>query len=278
MHLISRGIVHHPFFFHVGNIAMSGYGIALVMAFLIAWVVIARENGRRGDDVAFAGEIILAASIGGLVGSKLFYAAFVGSGSILTRGGQSFWGGLIGGACAYSLWARLRHVSFFHYLDVIGMAIAAGYAVGRTGCWAIGDDYGRPWNSPFAVQFPEGAPPTTAANMQRIFGENPPLGSDATTIIAVHPTQLYETALGFVMFLVLWRLRDNRHAQGWLFGSYCVLAGVERFLIEFVRVEPDRLSIGLPIAQVVALAIILIGGLLMYARRGATKKTPTIGE
>lgn len=256
---------------------MSGYGIAIVMAFLIAWVVIARENGYRGDNVGFAAEVVLAASIGGLVGSKLFYDAFVGSGSLLTRSGHSFWGGLIGGACAYSLWAQLRRVSFFRYLDITGVAIAAGYAVGRTGCWAIGDDYGRPWNSSFAVKFPQGAPPTTAANMLRIYGEIPPLGSDPATIIAVHPTQLYETALGFVMFLVLWRLRDNRHAQGWLFGSYCVLAGVERFLIEFVRVEPDRLSIGLPIAQVVALAIILIGGLLMYARRGATKKTPTIG-
>jgi phosphatidylglycerol:prolipoprotein diacylglycerol transferase len=275
--LTSPGIVHHPFFFHVGKIAMSGYGVAIVMAFVIAWVVIARENGRRGDEVAFAGEIVLAASIGGLAGAKLFYAAFVGGGSLITRGGHSFWGGLIGGACAYGLWARLRHVSFFRYLDVIGISIAAGYAVGRTGCWAIGDDYGRLWNSPFAVKFPEGAPPTTAANMLRIFGEVPPLGSAPDTILAVHPTQLYETVFGFAMFLVLWRLRDHDHAPGWLFGLYCVLAGVERFLIEFVRVEPDHLSVGLSIAQVVALAITLIGGLLMYVRRGVGPRAPRIG-
>jgi phosphatidylglycerol:prolipoprotein diacylglycerol transferase len=114
--------------------------------------------------------------------------------------------------------------------------------------------------------------------MLRIFREVPPLGSHADTILAVHPTQLYETVFGFLMFLFLWRLRDHRHLQGWLFGLYCVLAGMERFLIEFVRVEPDRLSVGLPIAQVVALAITATGGLLMYARRAPTEQPPRIKD
>ena len=60
------------------------------------------------------------------------------------------------------------------------------------------------------------------------------------TVLRVHPTQLYETALGFVMFLILWRLRDHKHAEGWLFGLYCVLAGLERFVIEFFRAKDDR--------------------------------------
>jgi phosphatidylglycerol---prolipoprotein diacylglyceryl transferase len=264
---MSSGIVHQPFLFHVGTFAMSGYGLAMVLAFFIAWVVVARESRRRGYDAEVAGQIVVAAAIGSFVGSKLFYAAVMGGSAVLSRGAHSFWGGLIGGMCAYWLWARLRHDSFFRYLDLIGIAIAAGYSVGRTGCWAIGDDYGRPWNSPLAVQFPEGAPPTTAANMVRIFGEAPPPGSDAATIVAVHPTQLYETALGLVMFFILWRLRDHRRAPGWLFGLYCVMAGVERFLIEFVRAKPDRLLVGLSVAQVVALAITVAGALLMHRRR-----------
>jgi phosphatidylglycerol:prolipoprotein diacylglycerol transferase len=263
---VSRGIVHRPLLFHIANVVISGYGIAIVMAFLIAWVVIARENERRGDEVAFAAEIVLVASIGGLAGSKLFYVAFVGNGPILSRGGHAFWGGLIGGACAYIVWARLRRVSVFYYLDIIGVAIAAGYAVGRTGCWAIGDDYGRAWNSPFAVQFPEGAPPTTAANLLNIYGQPLPSGATLTTIVAVHPTQLYETLLGLVMFLVLWHLRGHRHARGWGFGLYLVLAGVERFLIEFVRVEPDHPTLGLANAQLVALAITGVGAAFVYAR------------
>ena len=43
------------------------------------------------------------------------------------------------------------------------------------------------------------------------------------------------------MFCILWRLRDHKHAEGWLFGVYCVLAGIERFIIEFFRAKDDRL-------------------------------------
>lgn len=75
---------------------MIGFGDA----FLIAWVVIARVNSWRGDNIAFAREIVLAASIGGLVGSKILDTVFIGHGPIVSRGGHPFWGGLIGGASA----------------------------------------------------------------------------------------------------------------------------------------------------------------------------------
>jgi phosphatidylglycerol:prolipoprotein diacylglycerol transferase len=86
-------------------------------------------------------------------------------------------------------------------------------------------------------------------------------------VIAVHPSQLYETAMGLVMFAVLWRLRGHRHAEGWLFGVYCVLAGIERFLVEFVRAKDDRFFGPLTTAQVIAITIALIGLAVMQWRR-----------
>ena len=65
-------------------------------------------------------------------------------------------------------------------------------------------------------------------------------GVAPNAVLAVHPTQLYETGMGFLMFLLLWRMRDHRHAEGWLFGVYCILAGVERFIVEFFRAKDDR--------------------------------------
>ena len=276
--MTSSGIVHHPLLFQVGPVVISGYGIALAMGFLIAWVVVARESARRGyDDATLAGELVLAAAIGSVIGAKLAYVIVTGDvGSALTRGGHVFWGGLAGGVGGCWVLTRLRRISFTRYFDVAALAVAAGYTVGRTGCWAVGDDYGKPWDSPFAVRFPEGAPPSTAINMLRLFGEAPPPGSGLTEVVPVHPTQLYETVLGFVMFLVLWRRRDHPHAQGWLFGLYAVLAGVERFLVEFLRAKPDRLPGGLSVAQVVALVVATVGGLLMYARRDVTEKSPGI--
>ena len=125
------------------------------------------------------------------------------------------------------------------------LLVAAAYAVGRTGCWAVGDDYGRPWNGPWATVFPHGAPPSTAGNLSHLFGIKFPPGTPDSQLIAVHPTQLYEVTLGFIMFVILWRLRDHRHAEGWLFGLYCVLAGLERFIIvgygcTFAGISPRR--------------------------------------
>jgi phosphatidylglycerol:prolipoprotein diacylglycerol transferase len=82
-------------------------------------------------------------------------------------------------------------------------------------------------------------------------------------VLAVHPTQLYETAMGLVMFAILWRLRDHKHAAGWLFGAYCVLQGVERFLVEFLRAKDDRFLGPLTVAQVIALTFVACGAVWM---------------
>ena len=95
-------------------------------------------------------------------------------------------------------------------------------------------------------------------------------------MLTVHPTQLYETALGFVMFLILWRLRGHKHAEGWLFGLYCVLAGLERFLIEFLRAKDDRFFGGLTAAQVIALAVVAAGVIIMQRRSAVGPSRPGI--
>lgn len=186
--------------------------------------------------------------------------------NLFTRGGFVFWGGFLG-AVAATAWAiRCRGLVFLQVADVAGIAIAAGYAVGRTGCWALGDDYGRPWASRQAVQFPEGAPPSTVANMVQLFHVRVPPGMPPDAVMAVYPTQLAETALGVLMFLALWRMRDHRHAAGWLFGVYCVLAGVERFVVEIVRAKDDRFFGGvISTAQVTALAVGVVGVCLVAA-------------
>jgi phosphatidylglycerol:prolipoprotein diacylglycerol transferase len=88
-------------------------------------------------------------------------------------------------------------------------------------------------------------------------------------VIAVHPTQLYETAMGLVMFAILWRLKDHRHAAGWLFGVYCVLQGIERFLVEFLRAKDDRFVGPFTVAQAIAMTFVVAGALWMWRRSAA---------
>ncbi len=259
---------HIPFAVDIGPLELTGFGVAMLLAFVIGQMAASEELDRRGWDPNIMGDITVAAVVGGLGGAKLYYAILIGDlSAVFSRAGFVFWGGLIGGIVASAAVLLWRKESFAKVSDAAAPGLAAAYAVGRTGCWAVGDDYGRPWDGPLAVAFPDGAPPSTVANLTQQFGLTGYSDLPAGQVLAVHPTQLYETAMGLVMFFVIWRLRNHRHAAGWLFGIYCVLAGIERFVVEFFRAKDDSLSVGITIAQSIAIAAIVIGIALLVARR-----------
>ena len=276
------GIIHRPTTFPIyGSLEITGFGLAVLAAFVISQIVCQREFWRRGQNAEAAAmpDIVLAALIGTLIGGRA-YSVILNGGPLLSRSGFVFWGGFIGSVFLCWLTIRWRKLQFLRVADVCGIAIAAGYSVGRTGCWAVGDDYGRPWSGPFAVQFPHGAPPSTAQIMSQQFGAQFPAGTAPDTVIAVHPTQLYETFMGFVMFALLWRFRDHQHRSGWLFGMYCVLAGIERFIVEFFRAKDDHVSLaaGQSTAQIIALVIFSIGvGLMAWCNGPAARTGAVVG-
>jgi phosphatidylglycerol:prolipoprotein diacylglycerol transferase len=274
---IYASISQNAFTYNIGSFQFTGFGIAMLAAFIIAQIITQHEIWRRGYDPAPVSDLVFAAVIGGILGGKIYYAILMGDvGALFTRAGLVFWGGLIGGIIAVLGVAWRKKMSLMRVADVGGIAVAAAYAVGRTGCWAVGDDYGRPWNGPWAVSFPNGAPPTTVENMTQLFHMHFPAGMNPMQVVSVHPTQLYEVILGFIMFLILWRLRDHSHAEGWLFGLYCVLAGVERFVMEIFRAKDDRFFGPFTSAQVVAVMFVIAGIILMRMRRNVTAKTPGI--
>ena len=261
-------IVHHPFQFGLGPLQFTGFGIAVVLGFVVAQMIGQEEMVRRGYDPTPIGDMIFGAVVGGLLGAKLYFVVVLGHwDSFFARGGFVFWGGLIGGTLGVLLIAWRKHVPLWRVAEVGAPAVAAAYAVGRTGCWAVGDDYGHPWNGPLAVQFPEGAPASTAGIMAREFNVTLPPGTDPATVLAVHPTQLYEVTMALLMFAVLWKLRRHRHAEGWLIGVYLILAGIERFIVEFFRAKDDVLSIGITSAQLIAIVALILGGVVLYLRR-----------
>jgi phosphatidylglycerol:prolipoprotein diacylglycerol transferase len=112
-------------------------------------------------------------------------------------------------------------------------------------------------------------PPSTAANLQQQFGIPIAPGTDPSTVLAVHPTQLYEVAIMLVAFAILWALRTRARATGWLFGLYLVLAGIERFFVEILRAKDDRvLWGGFTLAQLTSILLVLIGAALLARWRG----------
>jgi phosphatidylglycerol---prolipoprotein diacylglyceryl transferase len=267
----------YPFVVPLGPLEITGYGLMLMVAFLMGGWLIARQLRERQLREEYAADIVAAAVIGGIVGAKLWYVALTGDpDALFSRGGLVWYGGFLGGALAVILNGWRLKVPLRWTMHLTAPALAAAYALGRVGCFLVNDDYGKPTSMPWGVRFPEGLPPSTAGNLQQLFDVPVPPGIDPSTVLAVHPTQLYEVVLMLLAFAVLWSLRKRRYPIGWIFGLYLVFAGVERFLVEFVRAKDDYLVGGFTLAQLTSVIVVMLGCVLLAKWRKAADPSPSI--
>lgn len=249
----------YPFILRLGPLELTGYGLMMMVAFLMAGWAIQLDLRRRGLDEEFAADIVIAGVVGGLVGAKIWYVVLTGEwDALLRRGGFVWYGGFLGATAAILLNSWRRHVPWRFTVDICAAPLALGYALGRVGCFLVNDDYGIPSSLPWAMKFPQGLPPTTVANLTAM-GVTFPAGTNPLEVVAVHPTQIYETVLMFLAFWWMWRRRDHGHATGWMLGCYLVLAGLERFLVEFLRAKDDRFLVGFTVAQATSVALVVVG-------------------
>ena len=203
--------------------------------------------------------IVIAAVIGCLVGGRLWYVAVTGHlDAMFGRCGLVWYGGFLGGVLAVLANGWRQRVPARFTFELTAPALALGYALGRVGCFLVNDDYGVPSSLPWAMKFPQGLPPSTVAELSRAGASFPP-GTDPFQVVAVHPTQLYETAVMLGAFAWLWSRRTHGHATGWLFGAWLVFAGTERLLVEFLRAKDDRIIGEVTLSQAVSVALVLVG-------------------
>lgn len=247
--------------FKVGPVSISPFGGMMVLAFLLSWMHLRWGLGRLeiGDEED-ASALLLAAGLGGIAGAKLYYAILYGDpASLIQRSGLVWYGGLIVGALSLLWTARRRKLPMARVLDVSATTVALGYAVGRIGCFLVGDDYGVPTRLPWGVAFPYGLPgPTTAGFLRREYSAAVAPEVPADELLRVHPTQLYETLICLAIWLLGVRLIRRRVAPGTI--AYCVLSlmAVERFLVEFFRAKDDRLLGSFTVAQGISVLLLLL--------------------
>jgi len=220
---------------------ISTFGVMLAVAFLAGFWITARRMEEEGLDPELSSTLLIYAMFGGLLGSKLYYAIDVGlrtgapfADLFFARAGITWYGGLIGGTLACFVGARIHGVSFLTLANCSATTLAVGQALGRIGCFLVGDDYGKPSDLPWAVAFPRGAPPT----------DEP-----------VHPTQLYEVAWLLPVAAFLWWRRKR---SPFVFGEYLIANGIGRIVIEQWRVNP-QVALGMTEPQWIGVALVVAG-------------------
>jgi phosphatidylglycerol:prolipoprotein diacylglycerol transferase len=265
----------YPFVLELGPLEITGYGLMMMVAFLMGGWLIAIELKRRGLTEDYAADAVAAAVIGGIVGAKLWYVTVSQDmGALFSRGGLVWYGGFIGGTAAVILNGWRLKVPLRWTMQLVAPALPAAYALGRIGCFLVNDDYGRPTDVAWAVKFPRGLPPSTAASMEQLFGIPVPQGTDPSAVLAVHPTQIYEAILMLAAFMWLWTLRKSGRPIGWIFGLYLVIAGVERFLIEILRAKDDRFLGPFTLAQLTSVILVGVGIWVMTRLQGSSDPEP----
>ena len=219
------------------------------------------------------GEITILALIFGLLGAKLFdifenWSDFLQNPSayLLSPAGLTFYGGLICATIAIIIYARKHKIPLRHLADAIAPPLMIAYAIGRIGCQVAGDgDWGIVNSNPkpfgwlpdwmWAFNFPHnvneaGVP--IAGCVGKYCNQLPQ---------AVYPTAFYETVVCTLFFFVLWSLRTRLKPFGAVFALYLILNGLERFLIEKIRVnnKMDFLGFEPTQAEVISTGLVLVG-------------------
>jgi phosphatidylglycerol:prolipoprotein diacylglycerol transferase len=270
----------YPILFRIGDFEVTSFGLMMFLSFLSAAWLTGKQLQRYGLPRDLAWDLLAWVAIGGILGAKLYYLALHWQDlaadpvrELTSRGGLVWYGGLIGGIVAYYLQVRARKLPMAVMFDATAPALAFAYAVGRLGCFLVGDDYGVPTDSWVGIAFPQGSPPSTAGNLRTI-GVDVPASIPDATVLAVHPTQLYEIGLALVMFAILWHIGGRRLHRGQLFGLYMMLYAVERFIIEFVRAKGDRILLGLSTSQVASI-LLLTAGVVLWVRQRQAPVAPT---
>jgi phosphatidylglycerol:prolipoprotein diacylglycerol transferase len=235
----------YPILFSIGGFEITSFGVLVAAAALVGVSMFRRELAWSGlPDNAVDGAII--GVLAGLAGAKLLWVAEhrgedAFTSLLFSRGGLSWFGGFVGGVGAALVYFLVKGYPVVRTVAAATPALAAGHAIGRIGCFLVGDDYGRPTTLPWGVAFPQGLPPTLAR---------------------VHPTQLYEALILVVLCLLLIRWRRGGASDRTVLGRYLAIGGAARFLIEFIRVN-ERVIAGLTVAHIAALLMMLAGLALM---------------
>ncbi len=249
-----------------------------------------REVEELVHPYELTGSVILLAAIAGIIGAKIFHQLenwneFIADpiGSLFSFSGLTFYGGLIVAAFAVGIYGTKNRIHWLNMADSVAPSLILAYGVGRIGCQMSGDgDWGIVNTNPkpdwlswlpdwaWAYDYPH--------NVLREGIPIPGCSGDYCYKLAetVFPTPIYETTMSLLIFAFLWAIRKKLPYAGMLFAIYLVFNGVERFLIEKIRVNTQYHIWDMEItqAEIISVVLVILGilGIFYSWKRGKKLK------
>ncbi len=252
------------------SLPIPTFGFCMALSFWAAYVIFTLEFRRKQRMGAISPNI----PIGRLMDRLLLWCGLIGfAGALLLaklegHTGLNYFGGLLFGMITYLFILHRKGIALTTALDIGSPGMMLAYAIGRIGCHLAGDgDWGIISSSPkpawlswapdwvWAAHYPHNA------IRQGVFLSG--CHGDYCSVLpaGVFPTSLYESLVCLALFFTLWTLRRRLTVPGSLFFVYALFTGLERFLVEFIRITPKHLFLGLSLSQAqwIALGFLLIG-------------------
>ncbi|MGH1338510.1 MAG: prolipoprotein diacylglyceryl transferase [Aureispira sp.] len=220
-------------------------------------------------------DIIILAAISGIIGAKLLYMTEVEYqsmeqmvGDFFSGSGLSVYGGFILAFFVVTYYVRSKNMPLLQMIDACAPAMILGTGLGRLGCHFSGDgDWGdpNPYAKPaswipdwlWAYDYPNNVMSDGEAMADCYYPEN---FGDYCNVLpqGVFPTPIFELIICLIIFVILWSLRPKVTIHGIIFSAYLMFTGVQRFLLEMIRVNDDHAIAGLNLSQAQYISIFLM--------------------
>ena len=252
----------YPVLIQLGTFELRSYGIIVALSFFLGLWLSTREAKRRGLDPGLIQDFALYALVGGIIGARLYYVLFSNPAYFLQKpweivaiwhGGIGIIGALLGGLVTALWYCRRKKLSFWRFADTLAPGVALGQAAGTLACLLNGDSYGRPTDLAWAITYTD---PRAMAPLN----------------VPLHPVEIYEMAIYFLVFLLVWQMGKKYKTDGFAFLTYLAGYGAARFSVEFFRGNAAIFAWGIPAAQVFGVVLILAAIAGFYVLREARGK------
>lgn len=263
----------HPILFDFGAFEIRSYGFALALSFLLGIYLSVWRAKRYGQNPQHMLDLSVYIILAAVIGARLLYVAFHAQDFdrfvdvfALWQGGATFYGGLILAVVVSYAYTHKKAMPFLQVADITSPAIALGVGISRVGCLMSGCCFGKPTTLPWALSFPETSAAGASARDAALA-----LGIDH---IGLHPTQLYSSAYGILIVVLLLLFERRLLKRGATFGALLVLYGIARFSVDFFRYyeENARVLLGLSFNQLISAALFLLG-IYLLVRKTSERNT-----